>query len=137
MLRKNNNRGILIHIRSQGGLTLIELMVVLVILGLLAGLVFQRFTPQIDKAKEQTAITQMEILGLALDNYRLDVGAYPDSLEELVNSSADGWRGPYLKKNRIPDDPWGNPYTYEVVEDGGDYRISSTAGGKGSINSWE
>jgi type II secretion system protein G len=88
MLRKNNNRGILIHIRSQGGLTLIELMVVLVILGLLAGLVFQRFTPQIDKAKEQTAITQMEILGLALDNYRLS--RFPGGAGQFLGRWVEG-----------------------------------------------
>ena len=172
MHKERKRRGILIPVRNQGGLTLIELMVasavgmILVLgavtvytqsrtnfqmsdsvarlqenarfaLGLLAGLVMARFTPQIDKAKEQTARTQMEILGLALDNYRLDVGTYPDSLEGLIDSSAEGWRGPYLKKNKIPVDPWDEPYTYEVVDNGDDYRISSTGGGKGSINSWE
>ncbi len=120
---------------SQGGLTLIELMVVLVILGLLAGLVYANFFPQVEKAERQAAETQMEIFSLALDNYRLDVGVYPDSLQGLIESSDEDWNGPYLRSKIIPNDPWRNPYQYEVVEDGADFRLSSAGGKKGPIES--
>jgi general secretion pathway protein G len=122
--------------RKEGGFTLIELMVVLLILGMIAGLVYQTVIPKAEDAKRKTARTQMEIIGLALDNYRLDVGKYPDSLEELLSSSATGWKGPYLKK-KIPLDPWGNSYVYELVESGENFHLSSTGGGKEPIKSWE
>ncbi len=120
-------------LRSEAGLTLIELLVVLVILGLFSTFVFQAMTPKIDKAKVQTARTQMEILALALENYRLDVGNYPDSLEELVQSSAERWNGPYLQPNRVPMDPWQNDYVYEVAGEGDSFTISSTGGGRKEI----
>ncbi len=124
--------------RSRGaGFTVIELMVVLVILGLIASLVYQAVIPKVDEAKHKTAKAQMEILGLSLDNYRLDVGTYPPALGELVSSSAAGWKGPYLKKV-VPADPWGNPYVYEVIDEGKDYRLGCTAGGSDVvIKSWE
>lgn len=132
-----NKKRIPAGFRDRDGFTLIEIMVVLVILGMIAGLVYQAVIPRVEDAKIRTAKAQMEIFGLALDNYRLDVGAYPNSLQELVESSAQGWKGPYLKKKMIPPDPWNNPYVYEVIEDGNDYHISSTGGGKSPINNWE
>ncbi len=123
--------------RTQRGFTVIELMVVLVILSIIAGLVYQAVIPKVEEAKVKAARAQIEILGLALDNYRLDVGKYPDTLGELVASSAAGWKGPYLKKKIIPQDPWKNDYLYEVLEDGNDYHLSSNGGGKEPINSWE
>jgi general secretion pathway protein G len=119
------------------GFTVIELMVVLVILGLIASLVYQAVIPKVDEAKHKTARAQMEILGLALDNYRLDVGTYPAALAELAASSSPGWKGPYLRKS-VPADPWGNPYFYEIVDEGKDYRLGCTAGGtEVVIKSWE
>ncbi len=122
---------------GQRGFTLIEVMAVLIILALIAGLVYQAVIPRVDEARIKTAKTQMEILGLSLDNFRLDVGSYPATLEELVSSSAQGWKGPYLRDKKLPVDPWGNPYQYEVIDDGKDYRISSTGDGKTPINNWE
>jgi general secretion pathway protein G len=120
--------------RGERGLTLIEMMVVLLILGLLSGIVYQAVIPRFEEAKVKTARTQIEILALALDNYRLDVGSYPTGLEELVTSSAPGWRGPYLKKKAIPQDPWNNDYVYELIGEGNEFRISSTGGGKETIS---
>jgi len=126
------------RIREARGFTLIELLVVLVILGLLAAIVVPQFTGKIGKAKIQQAKTQIQMLGTALDLYKADVGHYPSSLEELISSTAPNWDGPYLKKSRIPKDPWGNDYIYEVVDNGRSYRLSSQGCPEsGPIKSWE
>lgn len=106
---------------------------VLVILGLFSTIAFQAFFPQVDKAKVQTARTQMDIIALALDSYRLDVGEYPAALGDLVQSGSPRWRGPYLQKGRIPKDPWGNEYAYQVQEGGSAFTLSSTGDGKKEI----
>ena len=121
------------RLRGEAGLTLIELLVVMIILGLFSTIVYQAFFPQVDKAKIQTARTQMDIVALALDSYRLDVGEYPGSLEDLVQSSSPRWRGPYIQKGRIPKDPWGNEYTYQVQEGGSAFTLASTGDGKKEI----
>ncbi len=121
------------RLRDERGLTLIELLVVMVILGLFSTIVYQAFFPQVDKAKVQTAQTQMEIIALALDSYRLDVGEYPASLEELVQSGAERWRGPYLQKGRVPKDPWGNDYAYQPGDGGTSFELSSSGDGRQEI----
>ena len=70
-------------------------------------------------------MAQMQMISTALDTYRLDVGSYPDSLEELRRSDRPGWDGPYLPR-AIPADPWGNPYVYAVTSDSkSPYALSS------------
>src|SRR5437667_2786284 len=106
---------------SEGGrgFTLIEILVVIIVLGLLAALVGPRILGRVSEAKSATARTQIELLGLALDNYRLDSGAYPTTeqgLDALQTKPTRepiplSWRGPYLKK-AVPLDPWGRPYIY-------------------------
>src|ERR1700681_3048700 len=99
------------------GFTLIELLVVIIVIGLLAGLVGPRILGRVSEAKSATARTQIELLGTALDNYKLDNGAYPTTeqgLSALQEKPARepvplSWRGPYLQK-AIPADPWGRPY---------------------------
>lgn len=118
---------------DESGLTLIELLVVMVILGLFSTIVYQAFFPKIDQAKNQTARTQMDIIALALDSYRLDIGEYPPALEELVQSSSPNWKGPYLQKGRIPKDPWGNEFVYQIEDDGGAFDLASTGDGKQEI----
>ena len=103
--------------QRRNGFTLIELLVVLVILGLLAGLVGPQVMRYLGDSKTRTAELQIEDLSSALDLYRIDVGSYPDSnegLEALVREpqGARNWNGPYLRRNSVPDDPWGNPYNY-------------------------
>lgn len=98
----------------ERGFTMIELLVVLVILGLLAGLVGPQFFGKVDSSKVRTAETQVKMLKLALQTYRLDVGTYPDKLDDLqvAPSNAENyWAGPYLDEN-IPLDPWNFPYQY-------------------------
>ena len=97
-------------------------MVVLVILGLLAGLVGPRIFGRVDSSKVQTAETQIKMLRGALQAYRLDVGRYPstaEGLEALVRPPTDGagaWRGPYLS-DEVPTDPWDTPYRYRHPAD--------------------
>ncbi len=118
---------------NESGLTLIELLVVMVILGLFSTIVYQAFFPKVDQAKDQTTRTQMDIIALALDSYRLDVGEYPASLGELLQSSSSRWKGPYLQKGRVPKDPWGNDYVYQVKDEGRDFDLFSTGDGKKEI----
>lgn len=98
------------------GFTMIELLVVLVILGLLAGLVGPQFFGKVDSSKVKTAETQVKMLKMALQTYRLDVGQYPPSLEGLRTAPANVkqfWDGPYLEEE-VPLDPWNNSYIYEI-----------------------
>lgn len=98
------------------GFTLLELLVVMVIIGLLAGYVAPQYFSQIGKSEVQTARAQMDALEKALDHFRLDTGHYPSTaqgLSALVEfpGGETKWRGPYLKK-AVPPDPWGRPYLY-------------------------
>ncbi len=105
--------------RAASGFSMIELLVVLVILGMLAGLVGPRLFGKLDSSKVKTAETQVKMLKGALMTYRLDVGDYPESedgLEALVRRprdqrAADSWQGPYLD-DEVPMDPWERPYEY-------------------------
>ena len=135
---------------GQRGFSLVELLVVIIILGLLAGLVGPRLFGRVGKSKQATARAQIELFGAALDQYRLDVGAYPPAgvgLSALIQSpNAANWNGPYLKKNFVPLDPWGKPYQYKCCPgDRGDYDIwtygaDGAAGGEGEnadVTSWD
>jgi general secretion pathway protein G len=112
------------------GFTLIELLVVLVILGLLAGLVGPRVLGYLGGAKTDTAQLQIEELGAGLDLFHLEVGRYPttdEGIEALVEkpASVSVWNGPYLKKKRIPKDPWGNEFHYRMPGENGPYDLYS------------
>jgi general secretion pathway protein G len=121
--------------------TLLELLVVMVIIGLLAGLVAPRYFAQVGKSQVKVARAQIDALDKALDQFRLDVGRYPtaeEGLQALVARPGDTgtWSGPYLKKG-VPMDPWGRPYLYQVPgTHGGDFDLLSygkdgRAGGTG------
>jgi len=111
------------------GFTLLELLVVMVIIGLLAGYVGPKYFAQIGKSEAKTAKAQIEALGKALDQYRLDTGSYPSTeqgLAVLNAPPADGsrWHGPYLQK-ALPQDPWGKAYQYRSPGEHGDYDLWS------------
>lgn len=138
-IRSENNRR---------GFTLVELLVVMVIIGLLAALVAPRLFPKLGKGKQAAAKAQIELLGQALDQYRLDVGSYPTTQEGLkslmTNPGVEKWEGPYLKKN-LPLDPWGKEYLYQSPGTHGEYDLYSYGrdgkpggeGEDGDIGNWE
>ncbi|MGH8075367.1 MAG: type II secretion system major pseudopilin GspG [Lysobacter sp.] len=109
--------------RNARGFTLLEMIVVLVIIGLIMGLVGPRLFSQADKAKVQSAETQVKMLKGALETMRLDIGRFPseqEGLRLLTENSADErlasrWAGPYLDE-AVPGDPWGNPYQYSPAK---------------------
>jgi general secretion pathway protein G len=130
------------------GFTLLELLVVMVIIGLLAGYVGPKYFSQIGKSEVKAARAQMDALGKAVDQFRLDVGRYPTTEEGLASliarpASIAKWDGPYLTKG-VPADPWGNPYIYKSPGEHGDYDLISLGkdgrtGGEGDnadINNW-
>ncbi|MBF0450262.1 MAG: type II secretion system major pseudopilin GspG [Candidatus Magnetomorum sp.] len=96
--------------RNEAGFTLIELMVVIVILGILAGLVVPRIMDRPEQARMQKAEVQIESLETACKLYKLDTGGYPSSLDALVSGS--GRKGGYLEKGKLPKDPWGNDFSF-------------------------
>lgn len=103
--------------KKQSGFSLIELLVVLVIMGMLAGLVGPRLFSKVDSSKVKTADTQVKMLKAALQSYRLDVGRYPsteDGLAALISKPQDVkfWDGPYLE-DELPLDPWKAPFVYQ------------------------
>jgi general secretion pathway protein G len=113
----------------QGGFTLLELLVVMVIIGLLAAYVGPRYFAQIGKSEQGVARAQIEALAKALDTYRLDTGSYPGAdkgLNALMTKPHDEprWQGPYLQK-AVPLDPWGRPYVYKPPSAGGDFELLS------------
>jgi general secretion pathway protein G len=115
--------------KSIRGFTLLELLVVIVIIGLLAGMVAPRYFDQVNKSNTNIARAQIDLLDKALDQYRLDVGSFPPTdlgLAALTTRPPDTekWAGPYLKKT-APPDPWGRPYIYKSPGDHGDYDLSS------------
>lgn len=136
--------------KNKSGFTLIELLVVLVILGLLAGMVGPNVMKYIGSSKTEVAKAQLGDLSAGLDLFKLDVGRYPktdEGLEALVenNKNIPGWNGPYLRKKRVPLDPWNSDYiykfpgtenAYELYTLGADGEVDGT-GENADISSWQ
>ncbi len=116
--------------KNNSGFTLIELLIVMVIIGLLAAFIVPKFIGRVGEAKQVSAKAQIELLSTALDVYKLDTGKYPAQdagLEALINKSDESknWKGPYLRKEKIPKDPWGTEYVYRHPGEHGDFDIIS------------
>jgi len=141
-------------LRSRAGFTLIELMVVMVILGILAGLIVPRIMDRPEEARRTKAAIQIQSLEQALKLYKLDNGQYPTTeqgLQALVEPPSVGrlakkWRdGGYLEKGTVPKDPWENEFVYISPGLHGDFDLMSYGpdnepGGEGEdadINNWE
>ena len=116
-------------IPRRKGFTLLELLVVIVIIGLLAGYVAPRYFSQVGRSEVQVARAQIESIEKALDQYRLDLRRYPNAEEGLQAlttrpDNAPAWSGPYLKKS-LPTDPWGRPYVYRIPGQKGEFELFS------------
>ncbi len=115
--------------RRHGGFTLLELLVVMVIIGLLAGYVGPKLFGQIGKSQAKVTRAQIDGLSKSIDQYRIDTGRFPTSqqgLGALLKSppGESSWAGPYLAK-AVPKDPWGNDYRYVAPGEHGDYDLFS------------
>ncbi len=126
----NRNRLRNDRIKNSQGFTLVEILVVLAIIGLIAGLVGPQIIKHLGSAKSDTAKLQIEDLSAALDLFYLENGRYPSSDEgvnALIEKPADlsTWNGPYLKKAKTPKDPWGNEYRYQIPGEHGEFDLYS------------
>lgn len=130
------------------GFTLIELLIVMAIIGMMAALVGPTLFDKFFRAQRDAAKAQITSLGGALDQHRMDTFKYPQSLEGLIKNTTgkSTWQGPYLRKEGIPKDPWGNDYQYKYPgTNGHDYDLFSFGadgkqGGEGDdadVVSWE
>jgi len=135
--------------KHMSGMTLIEILVVLVLIGIVLGIVGGNFIGRGEKAKADAAKIEIGQIGQALDLFKLEIGRYPTSqegLQALVTAPAGvtTWNGPYWKKTTLPKDPWGNEYKYAAPGQHGAYDIISLGadgkeGGEGvdkDIGSW-
>jgi len=136
--------------KHMSGMTLIEILVVLVLIGIVLGIVGGNFIGRGEKAKADAAKIEIGQIGQALDLFKLEIGRYPTSqegLQALVTAPAgvSNWNGPYWKKTTLPKDPWGNEYKYAAPGQHGAYDIISLGadgkeGGEGvdkDIGSWQ
>ena len=124
-----SRRFVNISASNQRGFTLLELLVVMVIIGLLAGYVGPKYFSQIGKSEVKATRAQIDSLEKALDQYRLDVGHYPTTEQSLAGlmtrpAGESRWQGPYLKKE-VPVDPWGNHYQYRQPGEHGELDLFS------------
>ncbi len=130
--------------RRRRGFTLIELLVVIAIIATLASVVAPALFGNVGEARRAAGRAQLDVLALALDAYRLDVGSYPTESEGLAvlrtapadESQRSRWRGPYLRQE-VPPDPWdrawvyrlpgaANPTSYDLYSLGRDGRAGGT-----------
>jgi general secretion pathway protein G len=132
------------------GMTLIEILVVLTLIGVVLGIVGSNYLGKSEQAKAKAAKIEIEQIGQALDLYKLEIGNYPttqEGLQALVAAPAgvNNWAGPYWKRNTVPKDPWGHDYVYASPGTHGPYDILSYGadgkeGGDGvnkDITSWD
>jgi len=115
---------------AETGMTLIEILVVLVLIGIVLGIVGGNFIGKGEKAKADAAKIEIGQIGQTLDLYKLEIGRYPTTQEGLqaliaAPTGVTSWNGPYWKKSTVPKDPWGNEYKYVSPAQSAPYEISS------------
>ena len=119
------------EMRSEApGMTLIEILVVLVLIGVVLGIVGGNFIGKGEKAKADAAKIEISQIGQTLDLYKLEIGRYPttqEGLQALIAAPAGvtNWNGPYWKRPTVPKDPWGNEYKYTSPAQNAPYEIVS------------
>ena len=116
--------------RAEQGFTLLELLVVLAIMGMLAAIIAPQVIKYLGTSRTQTAKVQVQNVMQGLELFRVDVGRYPTQQEGLIalvnpTPSAPNWNGPYLKKESALQDPWGNPYIYQIPGQHGEVDVYS------------
>ena len=113
----------------RGGFTLVEVLLVIVIIGIIAGIALPNLAGKTEKAMIGKAKSEIANLSMAIDLFEVDNGTFPSSLEGLVNNPGmPNWDGPYMKKGRIPQDPWGAPYTFSGTGSGYEIRSAGPPG---------
>ncbi|MBF0320807.1 MAG: type II secretion system major pseudopilin GspG [Nitrospirae bacterium] len=110
---------------SQQGFTLIEILIVVMIIGLIASLIAPNILNRFESSKEQLVKAQIELLSTSVQSFYLDVGRCPTDLKELLSSTDKHWRGPYLSKQVIPQDPWHRDYQYKCPGEHGRFDLLS------------
>lgn len=109
---------------SRAGFTLVEILLVVAILGILAGVAVVSLKGRTKTASISATRTSIAAIGTAIDTYEVDNGVYPQSLQGLLTKgNENNWNGPYLKDGRMPKDAWGNDFSYSLQGDS--YKLSS------------
>lgn len=125
---KTNARGRCVA--RERGMTLIEILVVLTLIGVVLGIVGSNYLGKSEQAKAKAAKIEIEQISQALDLFKLELGRYPstqEGLQALISAppGTSNWNGPYWKKSSVPKDPWGNEYKYSAPGQSGPYDITS------------
>lgn len=107
------------HRHAPRGFTFLEIMFVVVIIGILLALVGPRLIGRTNEARVTATSAQLKNLAAGIQNFELDMGSFPKSLDELVEDPGDNksWKGPYLAQDEIPKDPWDQEYNYKAPGD--------------------
>ena len=124
------------------GMTLIEILVVLVLIAVVMGIVGSNFIGKGEKAKADAAKIEISQIAQTLDLYKLEVGRYPttqEGLQALITAptGVSNWNGPYWKKQSVPKDPWGNEYKYVSPAANAPYEVSLQADRSVEIAGWD
>lgn len=110
---------------SRGGFTLVEILLVVAILGILAGVAVVSLKGRTKTASISATRTSIQAISTAIDTYEVDNGVYPQSLQNLLTKGNESnWNGPYMKDGRMPKDAWGNDFSYSIQGDV--YKLSSS-----------
>ena len=134
-MKMQQHRASLRSVGSQAGFTLVEVLLVVAILGILAGVVVVSTKNRVPKT--QVAATRMSIQGLAtaIDAYEVDNGRFPPTLQALVTKTTEqNWNGPYVQNGKLPTDPWGNQVQYTLREDSYELRSGGPDGQVGTAD---
>jgi len=109
--------------KGRRGFTLVELMVVIVIIGILAGVVVMNFAGHDYEARKTRVKHDFKVIEDSIMMYKLHTGRYPEKMEDLIDQPPDAknWKGPYFKDRGLPRDPWDEPYMFTTDSIAGSY----------------